>query len=280
MQLFAYQAKDGEVRIGVTSGDRVSPLTTLADFYRDPHSWCRGSPDAETLPLETLDPAPPIPLDAKILCAAINYGSHGAETGFDKPERPNLFARWTACLSTDGATVPVPASEHRGLDWEVELAAIVGETLVDATAEQAAGAVFGYAVFNDISGRVNQGSANKLAKGQWALGKNLDNSAAVSPQLVTADAVDAGNLRLGTRLNGELMQDGNTGDMLFSVGELLAHASRAITLRPGDMVATGTPAGVGVARDPMVFMHAGDTVEAFIDGIGSVTSHIGAGDRG
>ncbi len=268
--------------LGVVASDGVRPLTRLSDFYADPAGWQQRAAACDAPPLSpgTFDLAPPVPPTAKLLCAAINYRSHGEETGFQPPKYPNLFARWTACLSTDGADVPVPVAEHHGLDWEVELAVIVGRPLYNADAEQAQAAILGYTVFNDISGRVNQGRATRQPKGQWALGKNGDASAAIGSDIVTADSLDADNLRLGTRLNGEIMQDGNTRDMIFGIAEMLAFASRGLTLQPGDLLATGTPAGVGVGRDPPRFMQPGDKVEAFVDGVGSVTSRIVSSRRG
>lgn len=287
MRFRTYRLRTGDygpydADVGVVTPAGLHPLTRLSTFYADLQGWQQraADPGNDPLPPGMVDLAPPVPPTAKLLCAAINYRSHGDETGFEAPKYPNLFARWTACLSTDGAEVPVPVAEHHGLDWEVELAVIVGRPLYNADAEEARAAILGYTVFNDISGRVNQGRATRQPKGQWALGKNGDASAAVAADIVTADSVAAGNLRLGTRLNGEIMQDGNTRDMIFSIGEMLAFASRGLTLQPGDLLATGTPAGVGVGRDPPRFMQPGDTVEAFVGGVGSVTSRIVSGRRG
>jgi 2-keto-4-pentenoate hydratase/2-oxohepta-3-ene-1,7-dioic acid hydratase in catechol pathway len=129
--------------------------------------------------------------------------------------------------------------------------------------------VLGYTVFNDLSARAHQ-----QASRQWALGKNSDRSGPVGSMVVTADALDAGSLHLETRVNGEVMQSGSTADMIFSVGELLAYASRTITLRPGDLIATGTPPGVGFVREPPVFLVPGDVVEVEVEGIGVVRTPI------
>jgi 2-keto-4-pentenoate hydratase/2-oxohepta-3-ene-1,7-dioic acid hydratase in catechol pathway len=211
---------------------------------------------------------PPVPETAKVICAALNYASHAAETGGRLSDHPNLFARWAATLVPDGTPVPVPRTEP-GLDWEVELAVVVGAPLIDVTPDQVPAGVLGYTVFNDLSARAHQ-----QASRQWALGKNSDRSGPVGSMVVTADALDAGSLHLETRVNGEVMQSGSTADMIFSVGELLSYASRTITLRPGDLVATGTPPGVGFVREPPVFLVPGDVVEVEVEGIGVVRTPI------
>jgi 2-keto-4-pentenoate hydratase/2-oxohepta-3-ene-1,7-dioic acid hydratase in catechol pathway len=211
---------------------------------------------------------PPVPGTAKVLCAALNYASHAAETGARVPDHPDLFARWAATLVPEGTPVPVPATEP-GLDWEVELAVVVGAPLADVTPEQVPAGVLGYTVFNDLSARAHQRSSS-----QWALGKNSDNSGPVGSMIVTADSLDAAALRLETRVNGEVMQAGTTADMIFPVPEILAWASRTVTLRPGDLVATGTPPGVGFTRTPPRYLTPGDVVEVEVEGIGAVRTPI------
>ena len=161
--------------------------------------------------------------------------------------------------------MPVPDAEP-GLDWEVELAVVVGETLTAVTADaRPPGAVLGYTVFNDVSARDHQ-----MATSQWANGKNADQSGPVGSTIVTTDALDVSDLRLTTTVNDQVMQDGTTADMVINIPELLAYASRTITLRPGDLIATGTPAGVGFRRDPPVLLHPGDVVTVEVEAIGSV----------
>ncbi|MGY4502119.1 2-keto-4-pentenoate hydratase/2-oxohepta-3-ene-1,7-dioic acid hydratase in catechol pathway [Bradyrhizobium sp. GM24.11] len=215
-----------------------------------------------------------MPIGAKIICAAINYVAHGKESNLPTPEFPNLFARWTSELVVDGSPVPVPRAEPEGLDWEVELAAIVGDTLIDVEARKAERSMLGYTVANDISARASQVQMTKLSTGQWCLGKNPDKSGAIGSVVVTADEYSYRGQTLETRVNGQTMQSGTTDDMVFSVGDIAAFASRHVTLRPGDVLLTGTPDGVGYSRNPRILMRPGDSVTVSISGLGSVTNPI------
>jgi 2-keto-4-pentenoate hydratase/2-oxohepta-3-ene-1,7-dioic acid hydratase in catechol pathway len=261
---------DGDIpTIGVVVGDRVVALAPIPEFYADVAGWrARAAAAGGGRPLAGVTLAPPVPPTAKVVCAALNYASHAAETGARVPDHPDLFARWAATLVPDGTPVPVPATEP-GLDWEVELAVVVGAPLTDVSPEEVPAGVLGYTVFNDLSARAHQ-----RASSQWALGKNSDSSGPVGSTIVTADALDAASLRLQTRVNGEVMQAGSTADMIFSVSEILAYASRTITLRPGDLVATGTPPGVGFTRTPPRYLIPGDVVEVEVEGIGALRTPI------
>jgi 2-keto-4-pentenoate hydratase/2-oxohepta-3-ene-1,7-dioic acid hydratase in catechol pathway len=168
----------------------------------------------------------------------------------------------------------VPSGEPDGIDWEVELAGIVGDTMVDASAERGLQGLLGYTVFNDLSGRASQVQAMTLSTGQWGLGKNLDNSGVIGSTIVTADAVDPTNLRLTTTLDGETMQDGTTADMVFGFGQLIEHITKTISLRPGDVIASGTPAGVGYGRKPRRYAKPGSVVEVSVHGVCAATSPI------
>jgi 2-keto-4-pentenoate hydratase/2-oxohepta-3-ene-1,7-dioic acid hydratase in catechol pathway len=257
--------------MGVVVDGGVVAVAPMREFYVDVPGWLRraaASTGEAPRHVAGLTLVPPVPETAKVICAALNYASHAAETGGRLPDHPNLFARWAATLVSDGTPVPVPRTEP-GLDWEVELAVVVGAPLIDVTPDEVPAGVLGYTVFNDLSARAHQ-----QASRQWALGKNSDRSGPVGSMVVTADALDAGSLHLETRVNGEVMQSGSTADMIFSVGELLSYASRTITLRPGDLIATGTPPGVGFVREPPVFLVPGDVVEVEVEGIGVVRTPI------
>jgi 2-keto-4-pentenoate hydratase/2-oxohepta-3-ene-1,7-dioic acid hydratase in catechol pathway len=262
--------------IGVVIGDAMVPLTGIDELYADIDKWVAKARTmtSGTLPVSELTLAPPVPVDAKIICAAINYVKHGAEASLPTPEFPNLFARWASELVVDGTPVPVPAAEPDGLDWEVELAAIVGKKVTDADEATAAASVFGYTVANEISGRASQGKAMTLSIGQWALAKNVEKSGAIGSFVESADAVDTRNLSLKTVVDGNIMQSGSTADMIFSVGDLISYSSRHVTLRPGDLILTGTPEGVGFGRKPRVYMKPGATVTVSVEGICSITNPI------
>jgi 2-keto-4-pentenoate hydratase/2-oxohepta-3-ene-1,7-dioic acid hydratase in catechol pathway len=262
--------------MGVVIDDKVAPLATVDAFYEDLAGWrqrAAGLSGAE-IPLIDLTLAPPVPRDAKIVCAAINYVKHGVESKLPTPTFPNLFARWASELVVDGAHIPVPIAEPHGLDWEVELAAIVGATTIDADEEAAVQSVFGYTVANDVSGRAAQLQSTTLSTGQWALGKNVDRSCPIGSFVVTADSISATNLKLETIVDGQVMQQGTTADMVFGIPELIAFTSRHVTLRPGDVILTGTPDGVGIGRNPRVYMKPGALLTSWIEGIGSITNKI------
>jgi 2-keto-4-pentenoate hydratase/2-oxohepta-3-ene-1,7-dioic acid hydratase in catechol pathway len=261
--------------MGLVIGDRIAPLIDLDGFYDDVAGWtarARSISQGE-IPISEVKLAPPVPRDAKIICAAVNYPLHGAEAGLVLPTFPNLFARWTSEIVTDGEKVPVPLAEH-GLDWEVELAAIIGAPATDASVADAADSIFGYTVANDISARRAQRQASSLPTGQWGLGKNPERSAAFGSFIETADGVDVASLKLETIVDGEIMQSGTSADMIFSVSDIIAFASKHVTLRPGDAILTGTPDGVGAARTPPVLMKAGASVTVRIAGLCSLTNLI------
>ncbi|MCU4185435.1 fumarylacetoacetate hydrolase family protein [Acidiferrimicrobium sp. IK] len=269
MRLTAY-LDNGRPTMGVVIGDLVSPLTTVQGFYEDVPGWLAEAAQTEegTRPAAELTPAIPVPETAKVVCVALNYPMHAQETKNELPALPNLFARWWATLVADGEPIPVPDAEP-GLDWEVELAVVIGSPLRAVAAADAAAGILGYTVFNDVSARTHQ-----QATSQWANGKNADQSGPIASAIVTADELDPSDLRLWTQVNGEMMQDGRTSEMAIKIPELLEYATRTITLRPGDVVATGTPAGVGFRRQPPVLMHPGDVVEVGVEGIATVRNPI------
>jgi 2,4-diketo-3-deoxy-L-fuconate hydrolase len=259
------------VDVAVQLADGVTPVAEVGDFYADLDAWLPTARAVATGELATTDVvlAPPVPPSARVICIGLNYRAHAAEGGFAPPDHPTIFGRWVASLTVDGTPVPVPASEP-GLDWEGEVAAVVGRRLTDADELEAAGAVLAYAVFNDLSARRAQGLTT-----QWTLGKNADRSGPMG-QLVTADEVGdlRDGLRVRTRVNGEVVQDGNTRDMIFSVPDLLARISRTLTLNPGDVVVTGTPEGVGYVRTPPWLLHPGDVVEVEVERLGVLRTPI------
>jgi 2,4-diketo-3-deoxy-L-fuconate hydrolase len=271
MRIVGYD-RHGRVHVAARDGDSLVPLGDAEQFWRDPHA---GVVEANRV-TERLDPSrvtfvPPVVPSARILCIGLNYAEHVAEGPFSKLEYPTVFGRWTRSLAVTGTPVAVPADEQ-GLDWEAELLVAVGSPLLMADALQAQRAVFAYAAFNDITAR----RAQKLTT-QWTIGKNVDNSGALS-DLVTADEVgDMRGRRLVTRVNGQVTQESTTDQMIFGIGEILSFISRTFTLMPGDLVATGTPSGVGYTRTPPWLLQPGDTVDVEVEGIGAVSTPIIAG---
>jgi 2,4-didehydro-3-deoxy-L-rhamnonate hydrolase len=259
--------------IGRRDGEsKLVPLGSMEQFWVDPARAILGSTE-NVLDVADLTLVPPVPAGARILCVGLNYPAHVEEGTFQRPSHPSVFGRWTRSLTVSGTPAPVPNGEQ-GLDWEGELVAVVGREIKNASATEAADAVFGYAAFNDLTARTTQHRTT-----QWTVGKNADQSGPMSEIVTTDEAGDPrAGLRIVTRVNGEIMQDGNTSDMIFGVGEILAYLSETMTLYPGDLVATGTPNGVGYARKPPWFLHPGDEVSVEIDSVGSVRTPIVATD--
>lgn len=275
MKLVGYVDAAGATRVAAREGDELVPVAGLEEFWADARGAierARTSPATERIRVVDVRLVPPVLPGARVLCIGLNYLKHVAEGSFRDeplPEHPTIFARWAQSLAVDGDPIPVPSGE-RGIDWEGEIAAFVGEPLVDATPEEALAAVVGYAPFNDATSRI----AQKITS-QWILGKNGDNSGPLGA-IVPADEVGdlRDGLRVTTRVNGEVVQDGTSDQMVYTVGDTLAHVSRTMTLRPGDVLATGTPSGVGYARTPEWLLQPGDEVEVTVEGVGSVRNPI------
>ncbi|MEV0614575.1 fumarylacetoacetate hydrolase family protein [Nonomuraea sp. NPDC050404] len=256
------------VHVARLDGDEVMLLAEAATFWADPRGWLTKT-DGRVISSNYVEFVPPVPPSARVICVGLNYRAHAAEGSFEVPEHPTLFGRWTASLSVGGVPVAVPSGEP-GLDWEGEVAAYVAEPIRDADPDTALASVLGYSTFNDLTAR----RAQKLST-QWTLGKNADRSGPMGP-IVTADEVGdlRDGLRVRTRVNGTVVQDGDTRDMIFSVGEVLSLISRTLTLNPGDVIATGTPDGVGYVRTPPWLLVPGDVVEVEIDHLGTLRTPV------
>jgi acylpyruvate hydrolase len=212
---------------------------------------------------------PPVPDPDKILCIGLNYREHARESGLEVPPVPIVFAKFRNSLIGSGAAIEIPAISHQ-IDYEGELAVVIGRCCKNVPVSDALSVVAGYSVFNDVSARDMQ-----LQVSQWTVGKAIDTFAPMGPGIVPAHLVsDPQKLELITRVNGQVVQRSFTSDMIFSVAEIIAHLTRAMTLQPGDIVATGTPAGVGFTRDPALFLKAGDVVEVEISSIGLLSNPV------
>lgn len=263
--------RDGTPWMGRVEAGLVHPLRPIDAFYRDTAAALLAAPDGPPLSRATLVEVPPVPTGAKVICAGLNYRSHAAEAKREPPTVPDLFARWPSTLTVNGAAVPLPRNEP-GLDWEGELAAVLAHDIRHGEDADVEAAILGYACFNDLSARLHQ-----RASRQWAVGKNADASGPIGPELVTPDEVgDPYALRLTTRVDGAVMQDGSTAQMLFRIGRIGAHAAECMTLRAGDVICTGTPEGIGAARTPPVFLQAGQVVEVEIERVGTLRTPIAA----
>jgi 2-keto-4-pentenoate hydratase/2-oxohepta-3-ene-1,7-dioic acid hydratase in catechol pathway len=217
-----------------------------------------------------IDPTPlPLGRPGKVLCIGLNYRAHAAEAGRDLPSHPMLFAKLPSSLVGPGAAIEVPSISSE-IDYEAELGVVIGERAKGVAAANALDVVAGYVCFNDVSARDLQ-----RGDGQWTRGKSLDTFGPIGPKIVGADEVgDPQSLRIECRINGEVVQQGTTADMVFGVAELIAFLSEAITLEPGDVIATGTPAGIGAWHTPPRWLRPGDEVSVEIERIGVLSNPV------
>jgi acylpyruvate hydrolase len=261
---------NGKVAHGVRSGEAVTVYPGAAsavDLAQNVGSLSVG----ETVAAGAVELLPPVPNPGKTMCIGLNYRAHAIEGGNAIPDYPAVFLRCTTSLLAPGGAIPFPACSDK-LDYEAELAVVIGKTARNVSVADALDHVAGYSCFNDGSVRDYQRKST-----QWTMGKNFDGTGGFGPELVTPDELPTGasGLRLVARLNGQIMQDSNTADMIFDVATLVATLSEAMTLEPGDVIATGTPSGVGYARTPPVFMRPGDVIEIEIEHIGTLTNTVG-----
>ena len=280
---FITYIQGGQQRLGVVTGQEVIDLnqaqpqisadlrTALrAGQYLAGAAKAAIASSAKRVPLFSVTLAPVLPEPGKIVCLGLNYYDHAKEGGREKPVYPWFFLRCASSLLAPNAKALRPKVSER-LDWEAELAVVIGKTVKHCTMDNALDAVFGYSVFNDISVRDYQKKTP-----QWSIGKNFDRTGPFGPVLVTADELPAGatDLRIQARLNGQVMQDANTRDMIWGVAETIQLLTECMTLEPGDVIVMGTPAGVGQARNPPVWMKHGDVVEIEIENIGLLRNTI------
>jgi 2-keto-4-pentenoate hydratase/2-oxohepta-3-ene-1,7-dioic acid hydratase in catechol pathway len=211
----------------------------------------------------------PIERPGKIVCVGLNYRDHAEEQGVELPAAPLLFAKFPTALIGPGETIVIPPIVRQA-DYEAELAVVIGARVKGVSKENALEAVRGYLCANDVSARDLQ-----FGDGQWTRGKSPDTFCPVGPRLVPREEIDdPQQLAIRCVLNGQTMQDSSTAQMIFSVAEVIAYASKTITLEPGDLIATGTPAGVGIFRDPKVLLGDGDEVSIEIEGLGTLTNPV------
>jgi 2-keto-4-pentenoate hydratase/2-oxohepta-3-ene-1,7-dioic acid hydratase in catechol pathway len=205
----------------------------------------------------------PVSRPGKVIAVGLNYRDHASESDAPLPAAPITFAKHVTCLVPDGADIVIPRGIDE-VDWEAELAVVIGRRALDVSVDDALDFVAGYTCMNDVSARRVQ-----REEGQWSRAKSFDTFGPIGPRLVPASEIpDPQVLAISSRVNGQVMQQANTRDMIFSVAELIAHLSRGATLEEGDIISTGTPAGVGAFRSTPVFLGDGDVVEVEVEGIG------------
>lgn len=281
MRLITF-SHNGEEQIGVRKNDRVIPIASLSpafatsiaallrlDQLEAVAAQAKTSRDTG-ISLDDICYLAPVPRPGKIICIGRNYAAHAAEGGAKTPSYPEIFFRASTSLVAHQAPIIRPICSDK-LDFEGEFAFVVGKTCRHATDNNALDHIAGYTLFNDATLRDYQRFST-----QWTIGKNFDGTGAFGPELVTADELPAGlkGLTLVTRLNGEEMQRGQIDDLVFPVRRLVVMLSECLTLEPGDVVVTGTPAGVGYARKPPVWMKHGDSIEVEVEELGILANSV------
>lgn len=262
-------SQNGSIGHGVRVGDRIRVHPTATSAI-DLAMGAADHPAGEEVALSEVTLLAPVPRPGKVICIGLNYRAHAAEGGFTPPDYPAMFLRGATSLVGPDTPIILPDCSDK-LDFEAELGVVIGKTATSVR-ENPLDYVAGYCCFNDGTIRDYQRKTS-----QWTVGKNFDQTGAFSADLVTPDELPSGaaGLRLVARLNGEIMQDGNTADLIFDVATLITTLSEAMTLEPGDVIATGTPSGVGYARNPPVYMREGDLIEVEIEQVGTASNVIG-----
>ncbi|HLK65812.1 MAG TPA: fumarylacetoacetate hydrolase family protein [Bryobacteraceae bacterium] len=249
--------------------DLLSVISGGRDALDSVNRWIGNPPSAELFEPQNTRVAAPIPRPPKIICIGLNYRDHAEESGMTVPSVPTVFAKFPTAVTGHLHPIVLPKNSSRP-DYEAELAVVIGKGGRHIPAERWQEHVFGYTIFNDVSARDFQ-----LATSQWMIGKTFDTFAPFGPAIVTPDEIDdPHNLAISLTLNGETMQNSNTRNLIFRIPELIAHLSSVFTLEPGDLIATGTPPGVGFARKPPVYLKAGDEVSVKIEGLGELTNSV------
>lgn len=280
MKLVSFERNGPQV--GIVKGDQVAIVTgagwtgpqTITGILtaQGPEGFASlDTTAAEHVALDSLTLLPPVFDPPRIFCIGVNYEEHRLETGRERAPAPIIFIRTPQSQAGHGATITIPPVSTK-IDYEGEIAVVIGQGGRAIAAEDAMRHVWAYSAYNDVSIRDWQ-----MHTQQWTPGKNFDGSGGFGPWIVTADEMpeSPNEIRVMTRLNGEVMQNALASDMIFSIPEQIAYISTFTALLPGDVIVTGTPGGVGVKRDPQVFMKAGDTVEIEVSGVGILSNRIG-----
>ena len=259
------------IRLGWVRDDHIIPMDFDGDMIDFISQRQAPGTDGRPIPLEEIRLASPVTFPSKIIAIGLNYRDHAAESGADLPELPEsplVFAKFPNSVTGPGHEITWDVNITRKVDFEAELAVVVGKKIYNCTEKEAMSAVFGYTCGNDVSARDLQ-----FGDGQWVRGKSLDTFCPLGPWIVTPDELsNPHSLQIQCRLNGQMMQDSNTNLMVFKVPDLISFFSRHFTLLPGDIIMTGTPHGVGAFRNPSIYMKDGDEVMVEIEGIGQLVN--------
>jgi 2-keto-4-pentenoate hydratase/2-oxohepta-3-ene-1,7-dioic acid hydratase in catechol pathway len=267
-----YRTGPSEYRIGRLEGDEIVDAGPAGEqgFVPTRAAWTElAAADGPRRPLAAVTLAHPV-VPRKLICIGLNYRDHAEESELDLPEVPVIFAKWSTSLIGHGQAIVIPREETRP-DYEGEVAVVIGEQVYRATGAAARSAVGAYTCFHDVSGRRAQ---LETPLRQFTYGKSFDTFGPMGPWLVDSDGIDLGALDIETVVSGETLQRSNTKNLIFGVEALVEYASRGTTLEPGDVIATGTPGGVGDARDPKRYLREGDVVDITVSGVGTLSNPV------
>jgi len=266
MRYVTFEKADGTREVGVLDGDTVRG-TGVSDMVTAIGS--RPAASGAAMPLESVKLLAPIPRPGKLICIGLNYRDHAEETNMAIPTVPTVFAKFTSSVIGNGEAIVLPKNSEKP-DYEAEFAFVIGKKARHVKAADWKEYVFGYTIVNDVSARDVQ-----MATTQWILGKSFDTFCPMGPAIVTADEIaDPHALAISCVINDKTLQDSNTRELIFKLPELIEHLTSVMTLEPGDVVSTGTPAGVGVARKPQRFLRAGDDCVIRIEGLGELRNPV------
>ena len=275
---FVRFATDGSPQWGVRQDDDIVPLTGMREEFdltrlTEPGFLALAKDAVEaaadrSIPRSNVTTLAPVPRPGKIVCVGLNYHDHAEEQGEDVPEKPLLFGQAPTAVTNPDDPIVHPAALDE-VDYEVELGIVIGRTAKRVDAADARDCVAGYTAINDVSGRDAQ-----FDDGQFLRGKSYDTFAPMGPTLVPGNSIDPNALDVACRVNGETKQQSNTEQFIFDVDEVIKYISEAMTLRPGDVISTGTPGGVGIFRDPPELLKPGDAVDVEVEGIGTLTNPV------
>ena len=276
MKIAQFYDRENYIRLGLVEGDLLRPLEFVGDMVDFICSVQRPSVKDEALDLKRVSWAPAVSRPSKIIAIGLNYQDHAEEGKAELPKTPLVFAKFPNSLTAHQQPICWDAAVTKKVDFEAELAVIIGKRISCCSESEAGEAIFGYTCANDVSARDLQ-----FGDGQWVRGKSLDTFCPLGPWIVTADDIpDPQALDISCRVNGQIMQSSNTGRMIFSVAFLVSFLSRHFTLFPGDVILTGTPSGVGVFREPSIYLKDGDQVSVTIENIGTLTNRCQMKDAG
>jgi 2-keto-4-pentenoate hydratase/2-oxohepta-3-ene-1,7-dioic acid hydratase in catechol pathway len=267
------RGRSGYVDVAAATGEpALSELSAVLANWPDGLELLRGAAEDDGREVSEAEIGPAVPSPNRILCIGLNYLDHALEGGREPPSWPEVFVRGRGSVLAPFGALVKPALSER-FDFEGELGVVIGRGGRYIPAAEALTAIAGWVVVNDGSAREWQRAAS-----QWTAGKNFDATMPIGPELVTVDEVDVSDVELTTRLNGELMQSARTSQMIFDIPRTIEHLSSFTTLHPGDVIATGTPSGVGFARKPPVWLEPGDLIEVSVEGVGRIANRVVAED--